>query len=423
MEPISVQINSEIGKLKAVIVHSPGAEVENMTPENAKRALYSDILNLSIALPEYRDFLGVLKKHTQVFEVKELLETVVEKEDARERLIAKVCQHETHRHEMGQLCREIQDMPSAELARQLMEGVEMKKDNLTRFLDNERFCLTPLPNFFFTRDASFSMGDQVIISKMANAVRDREALIMESIFEDHPLFKGGTVNPVLKFDQSGRGTIEGGDVLIAREDVFVIGQGDRTSTQGIDSMIEFLKTKEGVKHILVQELPFKPESFIHLDMTFTFLDKDQCMIFEPLILSSTKHLTIHITIDGDKVSRIQEERDLLDSLKKLGVDLDPVFCGGDDDLFVMEREQWQSGANFFALEPGKVMGYERNTHTIEALSRHGFEIVNAKDVVSGKVRLENYKKVVVTIEGNELSRGGGGARCMTMPVAREKVDW
>ncbi len=423
MEPISVQVNSEIGKLKGVIVHTPGAEVENMTPENAKRALYSDILNLSIALPEYRDFLGVLKKYTRVFEVKDLLETVIEDEKNRLKLINKVLDHEQHRHELGQLSENIRELPAAELARQLMEGIEMEKNNLTRFLDNERFCLNPLPNFFFTRDASFSMGNNVMICKMANAVRDREAIIMETIFDSHPLFKTTTVNPVLNYDKSGRGSIEGGDVIIAREDIVIIGTGDRTSTQGIDSMIEFLKTRPGVKHVLVQELPYKPESFIHLDMTFTFLDKNQCMIFEPLIMHSQKYLTIHITIDGNKVPKITEEKNLVNSLKKLGIDLEPVFCGGETDQYVMEREQWQSGANFFALEPGKVIGYERNTHTIDALNRHGFDIVSARDVVSGKVRLENYKKVAVTIEGNELSRGGGGARCMTMPVAREKVNW
>jgi len=109
--------------------------------------------------------------------------------------------------------------------------------------------------------------------------------------------------------------------------------------------------------------------------------------------------------------------------KKLGIDLEPVNCGGDNHLYYQEREQWQSGANFFALEPGKVMGYERNVHTIEAMNRHGFEIVKATDVIRGKISLDDYKKVVVTIKGNELSRGGGGARCMTMPVARENVEW
>ncbi len=423
MDNIAVNVQSEIGKIKGVIVHTPGAEVENMTPENAERALYSDILNLSVAIPEYNEFLGVLKKRTQVFEVVNLLQTVLENEIVRKSLLEKICDLERRSQKRYNLCHYINTLPASELASKLIEGVEMRKDNLTSFLDNERFSLTPLPNFFFTRDASFTVGNNVIISKMANTVRDREALIMETIFSQHPMFKTSVINPVPEFDGSGRGTIEGGDVLVAREDVLIIGTGDRTTTQGIDSMIEYMKTKPGVKHILVQELPFKPESFIHLDMTFTFLDKDQCMVFEPLIMNSSRYLSIHITIDGDKVTKIKEEKSLLNALKKLGIDMEPVSCGGTNDLYSQEREQWQSGANFFALEPGKVMGYERNVHTIENMSRHGFEIVKAADVVSGKVNLDDYKKVVVTIKGNELSRGGGGARCMTMPVARKKVIW
>ena len=210
---------------------------------------------------------------------------------------------------------------------------------------------------------------------------------------------------------------------MARADVLIIGTGNRTTTQGIDSIIEYMKTKPGVKHILVQELPYKPESFIHLDMAFTFLDKDQCMIFEPLVLNSSRYLSIHITIDGDKVTKISEEKSLLHALKKLGMDMEHVSCGGNTHLYNQEREQWQSGANFFALEPGKVMGYERNVHTIENMNRHGFEIVKASDVIRGKVSLDDYKKVIITIKGNELSRGGGGARCMTMPVARENIEW
>jgi arginine deiminase len=197
----------------------------------------------------------------------------------------------------------------------------------------------------------------------------------------------------------------------------------RTTTQGIDALIDFLKISKGEKHILVQELPKRPESFIHLDMTFTFLDKGQCMIFEPLILQATRHLTLHVTLHDGKVVSIRDEVNLLQALKKLGMDLEPVFCGGDGGLTIQEREQWQSGANFFALEPGKVIGYERNTRTIEALNRKGYEVLRARDVVQGNVNPDDYRKAVITIKGNELSRGGGGARCMTMPVQREEISW
>lgn len=416
---IKTSINSEIGELESVITHTPGAEVENMTPENAERALYSDILNLSVALPEYMEFNEVLKQFAQVFEVRDLLSGILDNSKVRNGLLKKICQSEG----VDDVCSSLFALPSDVLARQLIEGVEMEKNTLTKFLDNERFSLHPLPNFFFTRDAAFALNDKILISKMASKVRERESLIMEAIFDFHPMFETQTVNPVRIFDKSGKASIEGGDVLVAREDVFLSGISKRTTSQGIDAVIEHLRQKPGVKHMLLQELPGKPESFIHLDMVFTFLDRDKCMIFEPLVLRSSRHITIHVVVDGDKVTHIREEDNLLSALSQLGFDLKPIVCGGINDLYTMEREQWQSGANFFALAPGKVIGYGRNVHTMEQLNRHGFEIIRARDVFKGKTDPAAYEKFVITIEGDELSRGGGGARCMTMPIHRKEIDW
>lgn len=422
MEKLKLNVNSEIGKLNGVIVHLPGAEVENMTPENAERALYSDILNLSVALPEYNDFVGVLKKHTRVFEVTSLLADIVKNNEVRHSLIQRICHNEQNTDENFR--EYLESMEDGELARQLIEGVEMRKNSLTSFLDNEHYSLHPLPNFFFTRDASFTVGGKAMIAKMAKNVRDREAIIMESIFNNHNVFDTHAIDPIGLFDKSGKGSIEGGDVLVARDDILLIGSGIRTTPQGIDALINYLNiTSEGTKHIIVQELPYKPESFIHLDMTFTFLDVDKCMIFEPLIINSTRLLTIHIILQDGKVTSIKEEKNILVALKLLGMDIEPILCGGYNDLTIMEREQWQSGANFVALEPGKIIGYERNWHTIEALNQKGFEVLRAKDIVKGKVSLDDYKKAVVTIKGDELSRGGGGARCMTMPLNRDDVKW
>jgi len=425
MQNININVNSEIGKLEGVIIHQPGPEIESMSPENASEALYSDILNLSAALPEYNGFSGVLKKYTSVFEVSDLLEETLADSDVKQQLIKNICANEGNFGE--DTCGLVNSFDNVVLAKKLIQGIEMKKNNLTKFLSSDKYCFNPLPNLFFTRDASFSVGNEVMISSMASEVRGRETLIMDTIFKYHPVFKATTVNPVSVYDKSKEkpkvATIEGGDVLVARDDILIIGNGARTTTQGIDSMIEHKKSKPGTHHIIVQQLPAKPESFIHMDMVFTLLDKNTCMVYEPLIFGGTKHLTTQITIDNHKVTEIKYVKHILSALKSLGMDLEPVMCGGNIDPLFMKREQWHSGANFFTLEPGKIVGYARNTNTIEALNNSGFDVVSAAEIISGTTTFGDHKKMVITIEGNELARGGGGARCMSMPVSRQKVEW
>lgn len=423
MEKFKVNVSSEIGKLNGVILHTPGQEVENMTPKNAERALYSDILNLSVASREYEQMKGVLNKVAKTFEVKDLLAQTLQNEEAKSQLLQKVCKEENAWCEIDFL----HNLDNEILAKQLLEGVVLNRDNLTKFLSKERFSLRPLHNFLFTRDASMTIWDEVLIGKMASKVRDRESSIMETIFKNHPLFGVNTINPdrpLHHLPATNQATIEGGDLEVAREDVILIGTGTRTSSQGIDYLIETIKAKKtSTKHIIVQELPSTPESFIHLDMTFTFLDRDSCMVYEPLILKDNKYQTIHITIDNGNVVNIKEEKNLLTALKRVGMDLNPIQCGGTIDPWIMEREQWHSGANFFSIAPGQVIGYERNIYTIEQLAKNGFEVIKAQDIIEKDIDLQSMGKTVVTIAGSELARGGGGARCMTMPVGRDKVSW
>lgn len=417
ISPIKIDIKSEIGTLRKVLLHRPGAEVENMTPKNAQRALYSDILNLGIAQEEYKQLEGVLSKVSDVVYIKDLLIKVLDNELERQTLIGKICLSEgvTNYFDM------LMQMPSAELARVLIEGLPSRMDTLTAFLNEDHYALFPLYNFYFTRDASVTIGNQALICRMANKVRMRESLIMEAIYKGSGEFQCGIIN-AHNF-QPGNENIymEGGDILIAREDILLIGNGMRTSTQGIDMLIANLchTSPVGKRHVIVQQLPDTPESFIHLDMVFTLLDHDKCMVFEPLILRDNQYQTVHITIENGKVSKINNVSNLPKILKKLGMDLEPVICGGKDDLWNQEREQWHSGANFFAFAPGKVLSYARNTNTLNELSNHGFEIIPAWDVIHGKSSVEGEKRCVVTIDGSELPRGGGGARCMTMPLVRE----
>jgi len=425
---VEVNVQSEIGKLNGVILHTPGEEVENMTPENAERALYSDILNLSIARKEYKQLCEVLGKLTKTYQVKDLLTNILKNDATKLEVLNRIEKIEPFIAEQtpkGSVKDQLLEENAEDLARLLIEGVEMKRDTLTKFLNKDWYDLRPLHNFFFTRDASMSMYNEVLIGKMANAVRDREAIIMQSIFDFTPEFKTKTINLTTTPDPLRKLTIEGGDVQIARDDILVIGNGIRTSTRAIDAlMYNFIhRNEEKAQHILVQELPHAPESFIHLDMVFTFLDKDKCMVYEPLIMSPGNYQTVHIKIQHGKLISIRREKTLLHALKKLGMDLEPVYCGGEDETWNMEREQWHSGANFFCVAPGKVLGYARNNYTVEAMNKAGFEIIRANDVISDKVDLNKYEKYMITIEGSELPRGGGGARCMTMPINRDEVIW
>jgi len=414
---VNTRVDSEIGNLNGVIIHTPGTELENMNPENAERALYSDILNLSVASTEFNQLSGVLKKITNTFEVMELLTFTLGIEEARRSLIDTVCEWNPGIKER------LENIDNTELARQLIEGMPISRDTLTKYLSKEKFDLRPLHNFFFTRDSSIVINDSVLIGKMANRVRQREAMIMKSIFSYHPSFKTNCIE-IASAEDSGctNCSVEGGDVIVARKDILVIGNGSRTTSQGIDRIIEQVcRNSEGSYNIIVQELPHTSESFIHLDMVFTILDHDKFMAFEPLILNKSRLQTVHIRTDNHRVKFIKEVAGIPSALKSLGMDMEPVICGGKDDLWVQEREQWHSGANFFAVAPGKLLGYSRNIYTLEELSNQGFEILTATDVIDGLANPDDYKRCVIGIDGSELSRGGGGARCMTMPLSRQAL--
>ncbi len=413
---LTLNVQSETGKLEAVLMHIPGAEVENMTPQNAQRALYSDILNLSIAQKEYEQIYGVLNKTSKVYTVAELLTGVLQQKEHKEVLIKEICRLE----QAGNYYDFLMEQPAELLAKILIEGLPIHINTLTEYLREEYYALKPLYNFYFTRDPSVVIGNNAVVCKMANNVRLREALIMKAIFESKLFFNSHIIDMNNLPNSTEQDIyIEGGDVLVAREDILLIGNGIRTSPQAIDALINQLcKSDKGTKHVIVQQLPDSPESFIHLDMVFTMLDSNKAMVYKPLILDNTPYQTVMITIDNGKISKIKSVNNIIEALNSLGMEVEPVICGGNADDWDQEREQWHSGANFLAFAPGKVLSYARNVHTLEELNKHDFEIITAYDVINNNVSLDDVKRCVVTLEGSELPRGGGGPRCMTMPLRR-----
>lgn len=419
-QKLKIEVQSEIGRLNAVLLHRPGAEVENMTPLNVQRALYSDILNLSIAQSEYEQLYGVLSKVSDVYEVRSLLIDVLEQAKPREDLIRRICTTE----DVMPYYEELMQMKSPDLARVLIEGLPARINTLTAYLKNEYYALYPLYNFYFTRDAAVTIGNQALVCRMANKVRMRESFIMDAIYRNSGAFDCTVIDANYLQTDKSEVIMEGGDILVAREDILIIGNGVRTTPQGIDFMIDRFRKSvpRGKYNVIVQQLPSEPESFIHLDMVFTLLDNDKCMVFKPLITQANQYQTVHIVIEDGRVTSIRPVSGLLSALKKLGMDLKPIVCGGADE-WDQEREQWHSGANFFAFAPGKVISYARNIHTLEELSKSGFEIVKANDFISGAADSAVYgnSPCVLTIDGSELPRGGGGARCMTMPLSRKPL--
>jgi arginine deiminase len=332
-------------------------------------------------------------------------------------LIEELCQL----FQCPELIAELDALEPERLSRQLIEGTDKRVDSLEKFLAPSRYAIPPLPNTFFTRDATMCVNQKFIIGSMAYKARTAEALLLKAIFKHHPRIESGgfyfdgTANPDAEV------TIEGGDLLVIRKDLVVIGYSERTSLAGIDRLMRSIASQGPVTDFVVVEIP-KTRATIHLDMIFTMVDRDACVVFPPLITGSQRCRAFHCRFDGsgEGAARIREHRGVIEALRTLDLDLRPIACGGEDE-FNQEREQWASGANFFAFGPGRILGYKHNVRTIASLAAAGFEIIDAQDLLAGKTKLPETGRVAVGIDGAELSRGGGGCRCMTMPLSRDEV--
>ncbi|MGH7469291.1 MAG: arginine deiminase family protein [Longimicrobiales bacterium] len=407
-----VAVRSEIGRLRSVICHTPGAELLAVTPATRQDFLYDDIIDLELARREHQRFKAIVARFAEVYEVRDLLEDILESPEVRSFLIERVM--DVARSEP--LAKHLLERPAGELVAMFIEGWEAEDAGpLQRRLNLESYALPPLPNLYFTRDAAMVVGDGVIIGSMRHNVRWTEEILMKALFTYHPkLRNAGLIYDGSEERRAGY-TIEGGDVHILRNDLAIIGMSERSSPGAFDVVAANLVEHQGITDILVVLMPID-RAMIHLDMIFTMIDREHCVIFPPSFVGPTRHTVLHFRA---RQRDMREMPNLFAALREVHLPLEPVYCGGGRRT-LQEREQWSSGCNFVALRPGVVLGYSRNEETYRALEREaGYRIVDGMEFLTGESDIEDDHRAVITFEGSELVRGGGGARCMSMPLRRE----
>jgi arginine deiminase len=429
---MSLRVTSEIGKLKSVLVHLPGPEIDRMVPSMMEELLFDDILYGNRAREEHRRFQQVLGfVADEVLEIQDLLEEVLQVPEQRGAVLDDLAKTLGWGPEMEVRLR---DLTAEQLAAVLVIGIEKPAADGASAA-SELFELPPIPNYFFQRDPLVVVGERAIRGSMATSARLREPLLSGYVLSLHPRFahpEGGK----FWFQEFSadygkpasyarmRPTLEGGDVLVLREDLLAIGYSERTEKTTIERLAEsFKKLKSPIKRILVVAIP-PTRSYMHLDTVFTMISHDECLVYGPMILpDGAEEADVYECDLTKREITWTTEKDLLSALKAQKLDLKAVRCGGQDPI-AERREQWTDGANAFALAPGVVVIYDRNEATAAELARAGYTVVDEADLLLGKEELELWKpskKYVVLLAAHELSRARGGPRCMTMPLVREDL--
>ena len=405
-----IKVNSEIGKLKVVLLHEPGEELHNLTPKKLDDLLFDDIPWLPLAKKEHQAFAKTfLDAGVKVVYLVDLMKEVLDlSNDIRNQFIEQfVKEANIHSNTLRELTvgylKSIKD--NKELVLKTIAGIK-KTDipsysvrTLTDHVEDYLFATDPIPNLYFQRDPFVSIGGGVSLNKMYSVTRSRETIYGEYIFKYHPVYK----TTPLYYSRYEDVNIEGGDIMVLNNHVLIVGVSQRTTSEAVEKLAKnlFFNNETDFDTILAFTIP-QARTFMHLDTVFTQVDRNKFTVhkgcYEKLkIYRITKDMNLDSKLKVIELNQKLEE--VLESYINMPVTLIP--CGGGDAISA-DREQWSDGSNTVAIAPGEVIAYERNDITNEALMKNGIK--------------------VHIIPSSELSRGRGGPRCMCMPLVREEVE-
>ena len=410
-----INVTSEIKPLKKVLVHKPGKELLNLTPDSLGRLLFDDIPFLEDAIKEHNQFTDIMRENgVEVVYLEDLMtETLDQNPELKEKFIWQFIYEagiRTPKYKglLHDFLMSIND--NKELVLKTMEGIRLSelekvdRDHEKSLVDlanpDTIFVADPMPNLYFTRDPFASIGNGISLNKMFSVTRNRETIYAKYIFENHKDYKG---NVPKFYDRTNAFSIEGGDVLNLNEHILAVGISQRTKADAIDLLAKnlFKDKNSKIDTILAFNIPVC-RAFMHLDTVFTQIDYDK-FTFHPGIMDTLQVFEIKEgnDPDSDEDLNVIEINDSLKNIleKYLEREITLIPCAGGDKI-ASDREQWNDGSNTLCIAPGVVIVYNRNNITNEVLRQNGLKVLEMNSA--------------------ELSRGRGGPRCMSMPLEREE---
>jgi len=471
-----IDVTSEVGALRALLIHSPDSGLGKVVPSKAQDWLFEDIIHLeTIRKNEYDYYVKLLlyfldpgkikgrlkaidapenkrafykpdnknfHSSAKVIEIQTLLENILQNADTRKKLIAAVCAIEGCNY---RLQHKLIDTKPAELAKIIISGA----------LNDQEMIFAPIPNLIFSRDIGVAINNYLLLNKPAKKARARETLLARYIFFNHPLFAAyrdnileipETVQHFLRpgEDHEEKTTLEGGDVMVVSPQHLVIGCSERTSVSGANEAIKLLFENKVVKKVTVVKIPHKRD-YMHIDTIFTQVKRNVWVLLRSLSAAEAyvgKQEPAWWFADKknkDRAEIVQFERGkkpaIFNSIEELLADISEndlksgkktKFIYSGNNTFPFDaREQWTDSCNLLALKEGVVLGYDRNDKTIDAFKKHGFNVIDVKELLrrfeSGEADPQKMKDTLILMPSSELSRARGGFHCMSMPLLRDRT--